>query len=665
MKRAAIWPVIAGMFLLLAFSSCNTGYRTDIQQLLSPGALPYLKRSKLMQVSSFDSAGGNRDRTSIPPGKTITILDAEGPGMIVRLWFAVESRDPYYLRRIVMRIYWEDEEKPSVEAPLGDFFGCGFHYQPYISQYLGMTSGGFVCYFPMPFERSARIEITNDTRHEVDAFLYQVDYQKFEAALESDVAYFHASWNRSIRTDYDSNYLVLHASGKGHLVGVSLNIQSYDGRFDFMEGDEMIYVDNEKRPSIQGTGTEDYFSGGWYFRDGPFAGPFTGLVYKNDTTGQISAYRFHSQDPVPFNRNIRVTFEHGHGNQVIADYSSMAYWYQMEPHRPFPRFPRPGQRIPLRIVKPARLIEAEDLTFNLNGLASAITDMSDHGPDWGGNRQLLVEARENSAFDVMIDGLKESKYNMDLFFTRGPDYGNAVVTAGDAVAGELMGYAPVIGPEGRLRLNGLTASGGTLNLRFKVTGKDLLSKGFRVGIDGISLEPERQYIPEWNLLGPFPNPRRIGGPRRGLDTVYLPERLINLNLAYDIPGRPAIRWTKAETPEGGYVSFAGNMQPYEMVVAYAVTYILSPDARETTLFIGSDDGAKVFINGKEVYRFLGERYAEPDQAEIGLELTPGWNTLLIKVENGFGPFGFFARVADADGKLEYSSSRTLPAGSNP
>lgn len=652
--------VIAGVILMLIFTGCNTGYRTDIQQLLSPAALPYLKKSKMIQVSSADSSGGNNDRISIAPGKTVTIFNTEGPGMIVRMWFAINSRDPYFLRRVVMRIYWDNESKPSVEVPFGDFFGTGFKYRQYVSQFIGMTSGGYICYFPMPFERSARIEITNETRQEVDGFLYQIDYQKFEGALESDVAYFHAQWNRSIRTNYDSNYVILHAEGKGHLVGVNLNIQSYDGKFSFLEGDEMIYVDGEKRPSIQGTGTEDFFSGGWYFNQGEFSGPFGGLIYKNDTLGQIAAYRFHILDPVPFKKNIRVTIEHGHGNQEIADYSSTAYWYQMEPHKPFPHFPIAGQRIPLRIVKPLRMYEAEKLNFSLGGLKSAILDMSDYGPDWGGHRQIVVESREHSSFELTINGLKESIYDMDLYYSKGPEYGNAKIFVNNVQAGVITGYSPHMLPNGKVTLAGLKPLSESVVIQFIVTEKEPLSKGYSIGLDGVSMVPRRTYIPDWYILGPFQNPRKIGFPRQGLNAVYLPEKVIDLKMNYKGARKESIQWTYQQTPADGCVSLANLIHPQEMVVAYAVTYIYSPDARKTTLFIGTDDGGKIFFNGQEIYRYQGERIAEPDQGEVELNLKPGWNTLLLKIENNLGAFAFYARLLDPGNKLIVSANKVLP-----
>lgn len=661
MKKFIFLAAISGLIVLLSLSSCNTGYRTDIQLLLSPAALPYLKNCKLIQVSSADTSGGNVDRINIAPGKKATIFDAEGPGMIVRMWFAIDSRDPYFLRRIVIRIYWDNEPKPSVEVPIGDFFGCGFKYKQYISQYLGMTSGGYVCYFPMPFERAARIEIVNETRQEVFGFFYQVDYQKFEGALQSDVAYFHAQWNRSIRTNYDSNYVILHAEGKGHLVGVNLNMQSYNGGLGFLEGDEMIYVDGEKKPSIHGTGTEDYFSGGWYFNKGEFAGPYSGLIYKNDTLGQIAAYRLYVTDPIPFKKNIKVTIEHGHGNQDIADYSSTAYWYQMEHHKPFPHFPIAGQRIPLRIVKPVRMYEAEKLNFKLEGLKSMVMDMSDQGPEWGGNKQMLIEAHDKSSFGLNINGLVESVYDMNLYYSKGPDYCNADIYVNNIKAGTISGYSPHILPNGKVTIFGLNTLTGSVDFRFVVTGKDALSKGYLIGIDGISMEPKRVYISEWYILGPFQNPYKIGSIRRGLDSAYLPEKVADIQKDYNGPAGRPIRWKLVQTPVNGCLSLVDKVTPNELVVAYALTYIYSPDNRKTTLFIGTDDGCKVFFNGKELYRYLGERIAEPDQAEVELTLKPGWNKLLLKIENYYGAFAFYARMLNAGNNLTVSADQNTPS----
>jgi len=632
--------------------SCNPGNRADIERLLSPAALPYLKQSKLIQVSSHDTSGGNDDMIIIPAGKKATIFNVEGPGMITRIWFALDSPDPYFLRRIVIRIYWDEEKKPSVEVPFGDFFGNGFTYKPYISQYLGMTGGGYICYFPMPFEQHARIEIVNETNLDIYSFYYQIDYQKFEGALDRDVGYFHAFWKRSIRTNYDSNYVLFQASGKGQIVGANLNLQSYSGDLSYLEGDVMIYTDGEKKPAIYGTGTEDYFSGGWNFSQGEFAGPYNGLIYKNDSLGQIAAYRFHVADQIPFRKSIKFTIEHGHGNKEIADYSSTVYWYQVEPHKAFPAILKSGQRIPLRIVKPNHLLEAEQMKFELGGLKSSVSDMSDFGPDWGDNKQVIIAAKDKSSFNVRISGLKEPQYNFKLFYTKGPTYGNAEVFVNNIKAGEIHGYSPYTLPDGIVWLKDLMNPGQSIDVRFVVNGKSPNALGYDIGIDGIALDPKRNYISEWNILGPFPNIRRPDNYRLGLDSIYTPEEeSFDTNRIFSgIKGKP-IRWQYVQTPENGFVSLAGKISPGEMVVAYAMTFIYATRSDQVSLYLGSDDGAKVIFNGKQVYRFLGNRVAEPDQAEILLNIKPGWNKLLIKIENNFGEFGFYARILDRNNQL--------------
>jgi hypothetical protein len=665
MKTTLISTAILLSSLLFLLTGCNSGYRADIQSMLSPAALPYLKPSKLIQVSSYDTSGGNRDRIYIAPGKKVDILKVEGPGMIVRIYFNIWSQDPYFLRRVVIRMYWDNEEKPSVEVPFGDFFGCGFQYRPYTSQYLGMSSGGYYCYFPMPFERQARIEIANDTRQEIQGFAYQIEYQKFEGALESDVSYFHAFWNRNILTNYDSNYVLLKTQGKGHIVGLNMNIQSYNGQFQFLQGDDMFYIDGEKRPSIHGTGTEDYFSSGGNFSYGEFDGPHHGLIYKNDSLGQIAAYRLHITDPIPFKKSIILTFEHGNRNEVIADYSSTVYWYQMESHQNFPPFPIPTQRIPLRIAKPVRMLEAEKLTFNMEGLRSKVQDMSEFGPDWGNGKQLLIEGRKGASFRLDLHGLKEPLYNIDLYYTRGPEYGNADVYLNNIKVGEIHGYSPHILPTGKLTLShesmatGWSPREGSFSFRFVVSGKDSLSKGHQVGIDGLCLEPHRIFIPEWYILGPFPNPVSNNHLRRGLDSIYVPEVYTDLKKEYPLSKGKTISWKYYQTPSHGYFSLSDKIYPNEQVVAFAVTHIFSPDRRKVILFAGSDDGCKIFLNNKVVYRFSGERIAEPDQAEVTLELIPGWNKLMFKVENNRGQFAFFARLLDVDKKLVIRADRSL------
>ncbi len=651
---------IPGLLLLLWFlTGCNTSYRADLGDLLAEGALPKLKQSKLIQVSSHDTSGGNDDRIIIPAASKATILDVSGPGVIVRIWMTIDSRDPYFLRRVLIRMYWDREEYPSVEVPFGDFFGCGFEYKQYSTPYLGMNSGGYVCFFPMPFEKSARIEIVNETGLVIPAFYYHIDYQKLEKPLDNDIGYFHAYWNRNIRTNYDSGYTVLNVKGKGHLVGVNMNVQSYDGSLQFLEGDEKIFVDGEKKPSIYGTGLEDYFSSGWYFSKGEYAGPYNGLILKDDSLGRIAAYRFHIPDPVPFKKSLKFTIEHGHGNTEIADYSSTAYWYQLEPHKNFPRIIKAGLRIPLRSIVPNRLLEAENMKFNPGSVKATIQDMSDYGPEWSGAQQLLFEGNPNETFTWVVEGLNENKYNLQLFYTKGPDYGNASIFINDQKVGEIKGYSLTLTHGGSISISNIKNPGKVLLIKFVIDGKSPYSLGYKVGLDGINPNPNRKYIPEWYVAGPFPNPRKAEANRRGLDSIYPPEKLIDLYTALSGYGGKEVRWQYLQTPEKGYVNLVNLINPHELVVSYALTYIYSTKKETVPLLIGTDDGAKVFFNNKQMYRYLGVRVAEPDQAEIQLNINPGWNKLLLKIENNMGGYGFFARLVDKDSSLVISANQKM------
>ncbi len=418
---------IKSVALVLLVFSCSTAVvaQSQLDNLLSPGRLPYLKNSTLRQISSNDTSGGNNDFIAIPAGKTARLADINGPGVITNIWVTISSPDKYMLRRILLRMYWDGETNPSVEVPIGDFFGTGFRYKQYITPYVGMSSGGYYCYFPMPFNKSARVEVVNETGEEIYSFYYHIDYHALTAPLESSVAYFHANWHRDIRTDPKSYFTLLDAKGEGHLVGVNMSMQSYDGGLGVLEGDEMIYVDGEKQASLKGTGTEDYFNSGWYFNRGEFAAPYHGLILKDDTLGRIAAYRFHILDVIPFKKSIKALIEHGTENEEIADYSATAYWYQKEPHVPFATMSPPGLRIPLRVAVPNGAVEAESLKPSGTGLSSTVEDMSAWGADWSGLKQLRIDAtKEGEGFTLSLP-VEEDRYDVDCYFTKGPAYGDA------------------------------------------------------------------------------------------------------------------------------------------------------------------------------------------------------------------------------------------------
>lgn len=649
---------ISGIFLGLILLSCKVEKQESLGNYLNPGSLPMIKNSKMYQISSYDTTGGNNDRINIPAGKTAEIVNIKGPGIITRIWVTIDSRDPHYLRRILLRIYWDGEKEPSVEVPVGDFFGSGFEYKHHTPQYIGMSSGGYYSYFPMPFNKSARIEVVNETGEEIYAFYYQVNYHKLEDPLPENTAYFHAQWRRNIRTDYEGNYVALDAEGEGHFVGLNFSGQSYNKSLFYLEGDEMIYVDGEDFPSTHGTGLEDYFTSGWYFKNGEFTAPYHGLVMM-DSLGRITAYRHHIKDAIPFDKSIKVTLEHGHGNEQIADFSTTAFWYQEEPHKTFEPIKKAGLRIPLQRPVPNGAIEAEDLDIS-GRVERKIVNMSDYGSDWSGRKQLMVDGQPNQTFNIAIPNAFEKEYNITAYLTQGPEYGNLSISYKDKEIASFEGYNSQIKAAKAVKLPDIVPENKTIPLKFTITGKSEDASGYKVGLDAFHLTPVRTYIPEWYIIGPFPNPRESDYLRYGLDSVYAPEREINLQASYEGAGGQQISWERISGEKGGYgMELWKHFDPYEFIIAYAFTYVYSLVAQTVPFLIGSDDGAKVFLNDEEIYRFLEIRIAAPDQDRLELHLKPGWNKLMVKAENNFGGFAFYARIIDINDNIKYSIDRKL------
>jgi hypothetical protein len=333
-------------------------------------SLPQVKDYVQHRASSYDRSGGNGDARAIAPGETLTLLDEAGPGLITHVWVTIASDDPNHLKALVLRMYWDGESSPSVEAPIGDFFGLGLGtYHLYQSSALQVGSDNALnCFLPMPFQKHARVTVTNEGSLRTGAFYFNIDYREYTKPLPADQLYFHAQyrqaapnhgWTNEWKSNGDrlvndkknlngeGNYVWMEATGRGHFVGVTMSVlQNQDGWWG--EGDDMFFVDGEKLPSINGTGSEDYFLGAWDFGGHPFSYGLFGapVVGEEVAGGRSSVYRFHLDSPIPFTRSLRATIEHGHANVRSDNYFSVAYWYQSEPHAAFPALPALEQRIP-------------------------------------------------------------------------------------------------------------------------------------------------------------------------------------------------------------------------------------------------------------------------------------------------------------------------------
>lgn len=324
-------------------------------------SLPIMRECRTRRESSWDRTGGNRDFIVIKPKETAIIANLKGPACIRHIWMTGGARELYFLRKVLLRMYWDGETKPSVESPLGDFFGLG-HGIPYPFISLPLTAVGrgdrlgLNCYFPMPFNKSAKIEIINECNTEMVLY-YHIDYEVYEEEFDESVLRFHAKWRREVckkvrakvNLTGEDNYLVLYAEGSGHYIGCVLNVKALEPGW-WGEGDDMIFIDGEKwPPSLHGTGTEDYFCSAYGFGWQHY-GPYHGVIQVGnviDWTGRWTVYRFHIEDPIVFKKSIKVTIEHGHANDRGDEWSSVAYWYQVEPHIEFTKIPPVEERLPM------------------------------------------------------------------------------------------------------------------------------------------------------------------------------------------------------------------------------------------------------------------------------------------------------------------------------
>lgn len=315
---------------------------------------------------------------AIAPGETVVLADIAGCGAIQHIWCTVTDATPagrYVLRDVVLRMYWDQEETPSVECPLGDFFlngfarGCEVNSMPIaVNPKRGMNS-----FLPMPFRRGAKITLENQHAGEVPAFFYQVDYVLTDD-IPADAAYFHAQWRRERLTQLAKDYVLLDGvKGRGHYVGTYLGLTTLE-RHWWGEGEMKFYVDGDgEYPSQCSTGTEDYFGGAWSFGgytdekgnmlEKTYCTPFMGYPFysrddvfhsdywNRDCPPMRGFYRWHVMDPVLFQRDLRVELQQIGVRELGLferqdDVCSVSYWYQSEPHGIFPVLPAASARWP-------------------------------------------------------------------------------------------------------------------------------------------------------------------------------------------------------------------------------------------------------------------------------------------------------------------------------
>ncbi len=317
--------------------------------------LAQLGRGRSSRISSWHRPGRNADWWTLRPGETRVLADLDGPGRITHIWMT----QPDHYREVLVKITWDDAKAPSVLVPLGDFFCLGHGIVNSFQSALFTAStnenhrfnrgAALNCYAPMPFKRHARIELINQSREEHKQYFY-VDYELGPVGAEE--GYFHAEfrranpfggWGHEItvnhreadavnigRTAWNNNYVILDTRGRGHYLGCNLSITNFQGTW-WGEGDDMIWVDGYKwPPDLHGTGSEDYLNQAWGMQPNAFLRNGSS-IWEEHTKGYQTSYVFHLENPVRFEREIKVTIEHGHANHLANEVSSTAYWYAEHP----------------------------------------------------------------------------------------------------------------------------------------------------------------------------------------------------------------------------------------------------------------------------------------------------------------------------------------------
>ncbi|MGZ5498305.1 MAG: glycoside hydrolase family 172 protein [Candidatus Aminicenantales bacterium] len=504
------------MFLIAA-----TGLVVTMAAAQDLDGLMKLKPGRSRAVTSTDpSFTGNADRLKyIAPGETKVLADIKGPGVIRHIWLTFNEARPNWLEsggsaspdEIVIRMYWDGAKEPAVESPLGDFFGAGFGRRfELVSVPVQVETGGdgYNCFWQMPFFKRGLITVTNEGARNVRSFYYHIDYTE-DPGLPRDLAYFCAQYNQAFPEKLGRDYTIAAIEGEGHYVGTVMSMRARSPMW-FGEGDARFTIDDETKPSIQGTGTEDYFIMAWGMSLGQY--PYFGCVYwspEGEIPGtEYCMYRWHIADPVRFTKSLRFDIEHtgwisadetesgkieGHVERE-DDIATVAYWYQKGQPKRFTTLPALADR---RFPNLDVIIEGKTLLAaarKTRGVAEL-----QKGFDWTGEGQLFFKpGADKPALEVDFDVAKEEYRGLVLRMTYADDYGAyRVLLDGKPVPLNEDGTNPTVSPVldfysrdlaiKDVYLGSLKLAPGKHTLRFVAAGLNPLAKGASLGLDSVRL----------------------------------------------------------------------------------------------------------------------------------------------------------------------------------
>ncbi len=502
------------LMALLTLLPGLAGAQEPALDLLDSMGLARLKNYTAGRVSSDNRyVFSNDDSKRIMPGETLVMANLEGPGMVTHIWATVADNEYAWPRLLRLRVYYDGEKTPGVDAPLGDFFGVGHGYERDLDSIMIRDSSfgrARNSYWPMPYRKSCKITVTNEGNRYVLSYYYHVDYRQY-ASLPADLGYFHAYYRQERPAVAGRNYAFLNIRGKGHYVGTVLNIIQAQVSW-FGEGDDLFYVDGATHPQIYGTGSEDYFNDAWGLRIS--YGPWTGTpTAEGERVGsRLTGYRWHVPDPIPFTQSLWAGIEH-YGWTANADgsvrsgfeerpdyFSSVAFWYQEGVNQGLPEPPYGEERLPLGN---ARQIAVEDSIKDVTtekGKAAV-----QWGVDWGKDLVFLEAEGKGARINIPIDIAESGCYEIVARTAQAPDYGDYVALL-DGEATNLdkrkpaTSEIPFPGPEvfhsylGEVYvavdrpLGWFELEKGRHTLSFVCVGRDERSAGYNFGVEDVILE---------------------------------------------------------------------------------------------------------------------------------------------------------------------------------
>jgi hypothetical protein len=504
--------------VLLAVVSCALLSPVARAQSSVVGPIDPLRFSQLKDFVAERSSSNNPDPNSNDdskrpiPGETVTLADLQGPGIVTHIWITIAANEYGWPRLLRLRVYYDGSLEPSVDAPVGDFFAVGHGFErPVKSLMIRDSSDGRArnSYWPMPFRKSCRITVTNEGRRRVANVYYHVDWEKVKE-LPPETAYFHARYRQELPAPADGKpYLFLDVKGRGFYVGTVLSVVQAEAGW-FGEGDDHFFVDGEKKASIEGTGSEDYFNDAWglHVEDGPYTG-----VPVAEGTGlgsRMTGYRWHLTDPVPFTKSLYFEIEHkgwtfkadgsvksSFGERVDL-MSSVSYWYQDGIAQGLPPVPYGSARLP---QGNAKQIEVENALAEVKAEKGKVSVSKDLF--WSKDVLLFEGQGPGSTIEIPFDVDEDGDYEFYTQLAQASDYGiYTVLLDGKPVVAPVLEHEPGADVRPQTQFDGYAMetyvgmdyqigwprlSKGRHTVRFTCLGKNAASSGYNLGVDNLIL----------------------------------------------------------------------------------------------------------------------------------------------------------------------------------